>query len=273
MTADGKEPTENAERIFTRVMKNLTRRHADMLTFRRLSDLGLPVAASTLKQENLDLANAILSDPSYKEFFTDPKAVIEFFGGPEAMATNTANQELLKYSRIVDAAALVFIHSTVDAAVSDLCRVTMLLDPASWEKYVEATKISLADAKEVGVESLIKAKLGAHLVALEKDSIVKRIERLFAICKPEPEYVAINGFSFDLERMKKLDDTRHRIVHGEGYEIVATPIREDLEFLVKSGLFMFAMVNMRYGVKVNLFYAIGIEPPTAPAPPGTADPT
>jgi len=126
MTADGKEPTENAERIFTRVMKNLTRRHSDMLTFRRLSDLGLPVAASTLKQENLDLANAILSDPSYKEFVTDPKAFVEFFGGPEAMATNTANQELLKYSRIVDAAALVFIHSAVDAAVSDLCRVTIL---------------------------------------------------------------------------------------------------------------------------------------------------
>ena len=72
MTANGKEPTEDAERIFTRVMRNLTRRDADMLTFRRLADLGLPVVASTLKQENLDLTNAMLSDLSYKEFSPTP---------------------------------------------------------------------------------------------------------------------------------------------------------------------------------------------------------
>jgi hypothetical protein len=268
MTADGKQPAppDNAERIFTRVLMNLTRRHADMLTFRRLSGFGLIAAAETLKQENLDLANAILNDPTYDEFFTDRKAAVEFFGGPEAMATNTTNQELLKYSRIVDAGALVFVHSAVDAAVSDLCRATMLLDPASWERYVEATKVSLADAKEVGLESLLKEKLESYITALEKESIAKRIDRLFAICKPEPGYVPITGFSFDLERIKNLDETRHRIVHGEGYKNVATPIKDDLEFLVKSGLFLFAMVNMRYGVKVNPFYAVGIEPPVIPVP-------
>lgn len=179
-----------------------------MLTFRRLSDLGLPVAASALKQENLDLANAILKDPSYDKFFKDRKVAVEFFGGPEVMATNTTNEELLKYSRIVDAAALVFVHSAVDAAVSDLCRVTMLLDPASWERYVDGMKISLADAKEVGVEKLMKAKLEAHLYALEKEAIAKRIDRLFAICKPEAGYIAIRGLSGDRRGVRS--PTRNR---------------------------------------------------------------
>jgi hypothetical protein len=250
---------DQAERIFTRVFMNLTRRHADMLSFRRLADLATPVAASVLKQEQLELAHSIQHDPAYGEFFTDGKAAVEFFGGPEAMAESSANQEIVKYRRIVDAAALVFLHSALDAAVSDLCRVTLLLDPLAWEAYILATKVSLAEAKNLGVASLTSAKLEAHLTALEKESIFKRIDRLFAICKPEKDYAPISGFSFDLERIARVDEQRHRIVHGEAYTGFTTPVSEELEFLVKSGLFLFAMVNMKYGVKVNPLYAIGIE--------------
>jgi hypothetical protein len=87
---------QHAERIYTRVMMNLTRRHAEMLTFRRLLGFGLVAAAEPLKKENLELANAILNDSTYDEFFTDRKAAVEFFGGPETIAANTADQELLK---------------------------------------------------------------------------------------------------------------------------------------------------------------------------------
>src|SRR5437016_12974737 len=95
---------KNAEQIYTCVLMNLTRRHADLRTFRRLAEIGVPAAASTLQKENLALANAILNDPAYDEFFTDRKAAVEFFGGADAMATITTKKELLKYSRIVDAA-------------------------------------------------------------------------------------------------------------------------------------------------------------------------
>ena len=251
---------EQAEKIFTQVFLNLTRRHSDMLTFRRLADLGKPAAISTLHDEQLELAQDILTNPAYDEVFKDRKAAVEFFGGPAKMAVMTAAQEIQKYSRIVDAASLVFLHSAVDASVSDLCRVTLLLDPASWESYVLSQTVTLGEAKMVGVASLTSGKLDGHLKSLERQSISKRIERLFAVCKPEDDFAPVGGgFKFDLERLGRLDEQRHNVVHGEGYRDFEGLLNEDLEFLVKSGLFLVSMVNMRYEVKINPLYAVGIE--------------
>jgi hypothetical protein len=255
---------EKAARIFARVFSSLTRRHADMITFRRLADLGKPVAVSTLHQEQLELANAILMNPSYAQFFPDPQAAVEFFGGPAKMAAMTTSQEIQKYSRIIDAASLVFLHSALDAAVSDLCRVTLLLDPASWEPYVLSTKVTLDDAITVGIAGLTTQKLETHIDALDKESMLKRIDRLFAVCKPDKDFTPIGGeFAFDLQRICKLDEQRHRIVHGEGYQDRESLLNDDLEFLVKTGLFLWSMVNMRFDVILNPLYAMGIELPTA----------
>lgn len=250
---------EQAERIFTRVFKNLTSRHVDMLTFQRLADLGKPAAIAKLHQEQLELAHDIENNPAYDEFFKDRRAVVEFFGGPEKMATMTASQEIKKYSRIVDATLIVFVHGALDAAISDLCRVTLLLDPSAWEPYVLATKVTLADARQ-GVDSVVSAKLEAHLAGLEKESIIKRIDRLFAICKPPEGYAPIGGYSFDRDRLAQIDERRHRIVHGQAYTGFTADGSDELEFMVKTGLFFFAMVNMRYNVKVNPLVALGIEP-------------
>lgn len=253
---------EKAARIFARVFATLTQRHSDVLTFRRLADLGKPIAVKTLHEEQLELVNQILTNPDYAQIFPDPKAAVEFFGGPDKMAAMSTGTAIKKYSSIVDAASLVFLHSAVDAAISDLCRVTLLLDPASWETYVLSTKVSLAEAKTVDAASLMAQKLEAHMEALEKESLFKRIDRLFAICKPKKDFAPIGGgFTFDSDRITKLDEKRHSIVHGEGYQGVDSLPDDDLEFLVKSGLFMWAMVNRKFDVKLDPFYAMGIELP------------
>ena len=113
------------------------------------------------------------------------------------------------------------------------------------------------------METLTEQKLKTLLLVLEKDSLAKRVARLFAICKPEKGFAPIGGgFSFDSERLGKLDEQRHRIVHGEGYQNAEAVASADLWFLVQSGLFLWAMVNKTYDVKLNPLYAIGVELPS-----------
>lgn len=251
---------ESAERLFSRVFHNLTQRHADVTTFRRLAALGRGSAAAALSAENYGFALSVLNDPAYDAFFLNRKAAVAFFGGPEKMGSEITAKQLNLFNAAVDAACLVFVHSAVDAAISDLCRVTYLIDPARWRPFVEAQKVALSDLVSTTPARLWKAKLEQHLAALEKESLRKRTERLFAICKPSQAFDPIGEFKYDVDSVERLDKLRQDVIHGAGPSTIPNCDAE-LEYLVKVGLYFFAMLNTTFGVKVNPLFAIGLELP------------
>jgi hypothetical protein len=248
------------EKLFTRVFMNLVQRDSDMATFRRLADIGMPAAIAVVHDEQLQLARDIEDNPAYDEFFKDRKAAVKFFGGPQKMAAMTASQTIKGYSKMIDAAALVFIHSAVDAAISDLCRLTAIVAPERWEKYVLDRQVSVSDVKKTKPEELIGAKIRQHVASLDRQSVKSRIERLFAVCKPAEDFAPVDKFEFDLDRVVALDLTRQDVVHGKGYKEFAGLSNSDLEFLVKTGIFLWAMVSKAFDLKLNPLYAAGIDP-------------
>ena len=253
---------EAAERLFSRIFHNLTQRHADVTTFRKLASLGQGAAAATLNVENYRFALSMLEDPQYDEFFLDRKAAVAFFGGPRKMGADMTTKQLALFGAAIDAASLVFVHSGVDATISDLCRVTHLIDPSRWRPFVEAQKVSLSELNSASPDELWKARLQTHLEALEQESIKKRTERIFAICKPSNTFDPIGKFKYDVTTLERLDKLRQDIIHGSGPTTIPNCDAE-LEYLVKVGLFFFAMVNTTFGVKVNPLYSLGLELPVS----------
>jgi hypothetical protein len=251
-----------AERLFTRVFHNLAQRHADVTTFRKLAALGQQSAAATLNRENYGFALSLLNDPQYDEFFKDRKAAVAFFGGPEKMGSDMTSKQLHLYNAAVDAASIVFVHSAVDAAVSDLCRVTYLIDPIRWRPFIENQKVALSEVASRSSDDLWSEKLDAHLAALDKESIRKRAERLFAICKPSKPFEAIANFTYDVNVVERLDKLRQDIIHGSGPNSIPNCVAE-LDYLVKVGLYFFGMVNRAFDVRINTLYAIGLELPVS----------
>ncbi len=239
------------ETAYMRIFMTLTRRHSDTQTFRRLVSAGEPLASARASAEDARLVTAILADPDFDKYFLGRHKAVEFFGGPEALRASLTQDKVSTLRRIVDTASIVLMHSALDAALTDLCRIAALLRPSDWEPFLERQQVPLASVKSEPYSALLNAKLNAHLDALERDSLLKRSDVLFAICHPPAGYTPLNGYAWDRAELERLDGLRHDLVHGRLDGQALTDVEKNIEFLVKTGLFFWSMLHDTYGVKVD----------------------
>lgn len=251
--------SSEASRRYGEVFLTLTRRSVDTNTFRRLSEIGLPHAEEHLLLQFVKFVSELVGGPDFDKYFLDREAALDYFGGVGGMAASMTSNELSAYQRSIDTASVVFAHSAVDAATSELCWITAFSSPDDWEPFVGAKKVSLSEVREFGVENLWAVKTSDHLKALERESLLKRVDRLFRLCQPEQNFEGVLGFRFDRDRLKRLDELRHRIVHQDVDESAFVTVEKDLEFLFQSGLHLWAMVNAKYGVKVDVRNFVGLS--------------
>ena len=237
-----------ATEIFTKVLLSLTSRSSEIHTFRRLVQIGLPHASDAVAGSNLEWARQILTEPHYEGWFTDKGRFIKEVGGTDDLGAKMMAQQISVLNTSVDAASLVFMHSTLDASVQDLCLVCSLAAPNDWEPFIAGQKVSLSDVKATDFETLFNQRLSQHVAALERDSLVKRVDRLFKICRPSSDYSRL-GYSYDRDRLEKIDLDRQAFIHGDG--VVLSHVHTVLEFLLETGLFLFGMVNHHYGVRFD----------------------
>ena len=115
----------------------------------------------------------------------------------------------------LDAAVLVFYHTLLDATAFDYCRVTVLHAPSDWVQNLKSTQVQLLETKSKSYDQLLHAKLGERLEKLERESLLTKVDRLFARCNPPSGWSPMVGYEFDRERIKRFDDQRHEIVHGK----------------------------------------------------------
>ena len=237
-----------ATEIFTKVLLSLTSRSSEIHTFRRLVQIGLPHASDAMAGSNFEWARQILTEPHYEGWFTDKARFIKEVGGADDLGARMTAQQISVLNISVDAASLVFMHSALDASVQDLCLVCSLAAPNDWEPFIVEQKVSLSDVKAADFETLFNQRLSQHVEALERNSLVKRVDRLFQLCKPSG-YYSRPGYSYDRDRLEKIDQDRQAVIHDDG--VVLRHVDTVLKFLFETGLFLFGMVNHRYGVRFD----------------------
>jgi hypothetical protein len=238
---------KQAESLFGGVFLTLTSRRTEIRTLRALVEYGLPRAREITHAKNNQFSRELFENPKFDEWFFDREAfrsVLEKAGGLSTVMT-AADIALLRIS--VDAASLVFMHSALDAAVTDLCRVCSLVASQDWEPFISKQKVSLEEVKAIGYADLLGSRLTTHLESLSRESLLKRIDRLFELCRPST--TTRPGYAFDRARVETIDRERQEIVHGEGLEF--SNIDETLDYLLQTGLFLFGMVNERYKVRFD----------------------
>ena len=106
--------------------------------------------------------------------------------------------------------------------------------------------------KALGYSAVLLAKIDAELTALEKESLLKKIDRLFSICQPEKGFNPFTRpFKFDRDRLVRFDQIRHGIVHGGLLEGDLDFSDDDLLFLMDIAHFLTALVNLRFGTRMD----------------------
>jgi hypothetical protein len=230
---------------------------ANISSFRHVANIGLESSFNRLHVEFTQLLHDLETSPDLAGIVVplDPNNPGQPGWSRRIAATSghsMVRQQQQSFSVAIDAASLVFAHSILDDAAFQYCRVTAIISPSSWEQFVLKQKVNLEEIRNNDYEGLLRQKIEGYLGNLEREALIKKSQKLFEICKPEPDFKPITEFSYDNSRLERLDLLRHDIVHGSGTEKGLPNGDDDLRFLQQCGLYLMMLVNQRFDVKVVL---------------------
>jgi hypothetical protein len=155
------------------------------------------------------------------------------------------------FEAALDGASLIFAHSVLDSVIFDWCRVCALAQPEDLLSRVGPKKVSLSDVQ--GAESfseLLNIAIDGYLNGLERESLIKKLELLFALCRPPSNFEPIEKYHYDRERIVALDNLRHDYVHrGTPGRRVLPRGADDLWFMLNTTNFLVTLVDHRYGIR------------------------
>jgi hypothetical protein len=251
----------DAELLFNQIFTRWINRESFIRSFRRTSLAAMKEAIRIIEKESALFVDEMMTSPDYEKLFLD-KAAFKKAMPPEKIVELMTRMTVSQAQIAVDAASIVFAHSFVDGAVLDYCRVTALVAPRDWESVIEQRQIKLSDVREANYDQILRRKLDEFFEQLERESLLRKMDYLFARCKPPEKWSAMHGYVFDRERLERLDRYRQEVIHGNGLVQELADAEAEVDYLMRVTLFSQGLVNLRYGLRLDPFYSVtGKQPP------------
>jgi hypothetical protein len=251
----------DGELLFNQIFTRWINREGFIRSFRRTSLTAMKEATRTIEKENARFVDELMTDPDLEKLFFDKAAFFETMP-PDKIVEFMTQMTVSQAQIAVDAASIVFAHSFVDGAVLDYCRVTALVAPRDWESVIDQRQVPLSDVRAANYEQILKRKLDEFFAQLERESLLRKMDHLFARCKPPEKWSAMHGYVFDRERLEKLDRYRQEVIHGNGPVQALADAGAEVDYLMRVTLFSQGLVNLRYGLRLDPFYSVtGKKPP------------
>jgi hypothetical protein len=245
---DGKKAADAlASKLVFRSIRNV----GSVFMFRQMANVGLPHAATDIASDYAAMCREFAEPDEYAEMFRVDRGELVKLGHFDQAAKNMTESAIEMFKASVDAASLIFAHSLLDAAALDWCRVCSLARPTDFVQVVGRRRVSIEDGQRTPWLDLLKQVIDDYLIALEKESLLEKLDLLFRLCKPPPGFVGVEGYNYDRNRVLALDGLRHRYVHGR-YPAERLPNGDaDIMFLQQTNLFLLPLVHRGYGVRVD----------------------
>jgi hypothetical protein len=244
-----------AEKLFNQIFMRWRNREGFILSFRRTSFTAITAATTIIKEENTHFVDQMMRGPDFDKLFLDKAGFCEVM--PPAKIVESMTQMTLSQAQVaVDAASIVFANSFIDGAALDYCRVTALVAPRDWESVLDQRQIKLSDLRESNYDQILRTKLDEFFGQLERESLLKKIDHLFARCRPPEKWSPMHDYVFDRERLERLDRYRHDVIHGNGPVQELAGAEDEVDYLMRLVLFLQGLVNLRYGLRLEPFYAL-----------------
>jgi hypothetical protein len=238
---------KNTNYKFTKIWYIYSQKFSSVHTFRRVAELGLPKATPELYKEYTDLTMNLLSSDKY---LSNRKKFIEegwVEKTPNFLLKNTINT----FNSAIDSASLIFAHSILDAVAFEYCQLIAEDSPMSFKEKLSNKKLSLSDISNNSYEDLLKLQLNKFLEDFERESMLKKFELLFYLCKPPEVYEPLENYKYDNKRISELDKLRHDYVHGVGIVNKLPNGEEDITYLEKTLYFFTALIQDTFGYKID----------------------
>ncbi len=241
---------ESAQSLFSKIMQRSLLSFNTIFTFRQTARAAMSDAAPTLRRIERSYAEMIFKTPTADRYFTDKDKVLELVGGFDAYVAASAQRRASEFTSMIEGASLIYAHSLLDAIAYDLCIVASISSPSSWRTFLEKKKVNFKDIQSKSAQEIETEAVSSHVAAIERESLIKKIETLHAVCKPPKNFSPVDDYTFDAARLKVLDQQRHDIVHGLLPLTTSVSVSE-IEFLRKTALYLAALVSNAFDVKAD----------------------
>jgi hypothetical protein len=151
--------------------------------------------------------------------FPDMRSVISMppeespVGGEEAFKDLLVKNNLILFRVGVDTASLILAHTTLDSVADLCCRASAAADPSAWLFTVREKTFSLRELEKSSPDQIQKRALAHQMTVLSRESLLKRINLLFKVCKPDSSTLNSGTYRFNRDRLDHLDKLRNMFVH------------------------------------------------------------
>jgi hypothetical protein len=246
-----------AEKLFSGTLARWLFAWSVILGFRKsFIDVAITVA-DKLHSQTESLLHSLHEDPQMKDLLISESGVERPKVFDAHLAKTAAKALLMQNYGSLDAATLVFFHSVLDGTAFDYCRVTALQAPQDWEHELQNTRVPLLAAKDNSYDQMLRAKLEERMAQLERESLLAKVDRLFARCQPPSNWSPMEDYAFDRKRLEAFDEQRHAIIHGDALGRPLTLFQvtdESIQHISKTGMYLMSLVSFKYKLRPDADY-------------------
>ncbi len=215
-------------------------------TYRYVSR-AIDAATPQIVLEDVDDFGAHAMDPRFIRYFTNRQEILD--RSYRQRVGGVVHGELQAAKRRVASSSLVFAHAVFEECISDCLRIAFLASPKDWLPLVRAKKVSLCDIEDHGVSATQKDAIQSLIAVLERDSILKKLDKFFEVTRPTEFRGRIADYEYSRARIEKMDRARHTAAHDDPTAYDPELLKDDVDYMRLTLMYLLAILIEKYGVR------------------------
>ena len=224
--------------------------------FRSNLRTAIPLSETSLFKKNLSFISDALNDPIFRPIFKDPDS-LEKDEKYVQFTLDVTKRSIQQTERGIESASVVFLHSALDALLYHYCKVSALIIPLHWFKYVQNKKYSLQELHDKTRSKVIIDACFKFVESIEKNSLLYKADKLHEVCLQtaiSPNQVnppKIQNYEYSKDRLEKFDKLRHNIVHHSTFPDEISDVDDLLRYICETGFYFTCLINQSYYLRID----------------------
>ena len=203
----------------------------------RYIERALEHSRTRIVYEGVEKYGQMASVPAFERYFRGSERELAD-GTYRTRVSGIIMNDLERALRRTAAASLVFAHSVFEGCVYDLLRMTVEAGPEDWLPLINNKQVTVNEIATQGKDDILLRLVEERLGSLDRQSVLEKIDRLFAIVAPPPNRQKFPNYVYDRGRIEELDRIRHTVVHEDPLGYGPLRLEDDVNYLLVSLLWL-----------------------------------
>jgi len=212
---------------------------------------GLTHGTTKVTSEFEATGKELYMDGTLANWLTNPEKVDDFYRIMQEQKQQITKRIKQNAKRQLDATAIVFAHSILDASVYGYLEVLSLASPESFRIYTDKKKVSLSDVECSSYKQLHKQNIEDLMEGMiERESLIRKLDRFHEITKPSDTQMNSNH-KYERKKLVEFDKARHNIIHGNDWNSYTIDFAEELSYWNLLNFYLLHLVIKKTGLKLS----------------------